>query len=120
MYLSGISPPSLSDCSSAGEENSALPSPWDTTIGNDDPLMPSKKTEGSKSWIVTIEYLASNCSLVFTTNVGQCSAPGINSLSLVSIWHPLQTPKLKASGRLKKASKVFREASCIRMDFAHP
>ena len=51
---------------------------------------------------------------------GQFSAPGINSLSLVSIWQPLQIPNEKVSGRLKKFSKAFREPSCMRMDWAQP
>ncbi len=84
-YRMGIRPSSLSLCSAMGDEKEARPSPWDTTMGKDEPFMPSRKTDGLLCWIVTMLNRASNCWLVFSTNAGQLSDPGISSLSFETI-----------------------------------
>ncbi|CRK26549.1 hypothetical protein BN1708_018241, partial [Verticillium longisporum] len=79
-------------------------------MGRDEPLMPWRKTEGVAarlSSMVTMPNRASNCLLALCEKVGQSAAPGMSSLSLVIIWQPLQTPREKVSGRLKKASNSW-------------
>jgi hypothetical protein len=63
--------------------------------------MPRSNTEGEDSTL-TKEKRASNCSEVLRTNLGQFFVPGISSFRELSIWHPLQTPKVKVADLAKK------------------
>ena len=63
---------------------------------------------------------ASNCSPRLRRNFGQWSAPGIMSLSWLSIWQPLQTPRAKVSSRAKNASNIRRSAGRSRIEVAQP
>ncbi|MNN11062.1 hypothetical protein D3C81_1240030 [compost metagenome] len=99
--------------------NSARPSPCATATGRREPAMPRSRIDGD-SITSSNAVRASNCSLRLRRNFGQCSAPGMMSLSWLIIWQPLHTPSAKVSGRAKNAANASRSAGRSRMDVAQP
>lgn len=84
--------------------------------------MPCKKTLGavSESVILTMHTLASYCSEMLVSKVGQPSVPGMMLWRRERNWHPLHTPRVKVSLRSKKAWNSSRTLGLRRTVEAQP
>ena len=109
-------------CGDDGDLKLARPSRWATAIGSALFCMPCKKTLGavSESVILTMHALASYCSEMFVSKVGQPSVPGMMPWRRERNWHPLQTPKVNVFLRSKNARNSSRTLGLSRTVEAQP
>lgn len=121
-YLMATLPIATNCCAGEGALKLARPSRWATAIGSALLCIPCKKTLGavSESVILTIHALASYCSEMFVSKVGQPCVPGMMLWRRERNWHPLQTPRVKVFLRSKKARNSSRTLGLSRTVDAQP
>ena len=121
-YLIGTRPLCTKSCADEEALKHALPSLCATGIGNALLCIPCKKTLGavSESVILTMHTLASYCSEMLVSKVGQPSVPGMMAWRRERNWHPLHTPRVKVSLRSKKVRNSSRTLGLRRTVEAQP